>query len=113
MKKKQMDKVQLLELGKKRWGSELASGLTRVHKNYIAKTISSKSTTLGAQALVYLCFCPDDKLTKLKQLKFDELVSKITGYREHGNNLALELDYKELGQLRDRVIDVTKAIGGI
>lgn len=113
MRKKQLSKEQLIDLAKSRWGKEIERGLTGVNKGYLKDTLGSKSTTLGAQALVYLCFCPDEKLEGLKKIKFDETVSLIIRYREHGNNVALELDVKELEQLRDRVIDVTKAIGGI
>ena len=55
----------------------------------------------------------DEKLEALRGIKFDEIVSLVTKYREHGNNVALELDTRELEQLRDKVIKVTKAIGGI
>lgn len=72
-----------------------------------------KNTTLGAEALVYLCFCPDGKLEALKEIKFDETISLVTKYREHGNNVALELDTRELEQLRDKVINISKVIGGI
>lgn len=113
MKKKQLSKEQLVELAKIRWGKELERGLTGVHKAYLRDTLRSKSTTLGAQALIYLCFCSDEKLTALKEIKFDEIVSLVTKYREHGNNVALELDAGELEQLRDKVITVTKTIGGI
>lgn len=113
MKKKQLTKEQLVELAKNRWGKELERGLTGVHKDYLKDTLGSKSTTLGAQALVYLCFCPDEKLVVLKAIKFDEIVSLVTNYRNHGNNVALVLDARELEQLRDKVINVTKAIGGI
>lgn len=113
MKKKQLSKEQLVELAQNRWGKDLERGLTSVHKNYLKDTLGSKSTTLGAQALVYLCFCSDEKLAALKEIKFDEIVSLVTKYREHGNNVALELDTRELEQLRDKVINVTKAIGGI
>ena len=113
MKKKQMSKEQLVELAENRWGKPLERGLIGVHKDYLKDTLGSKSTTLGAQALVYLCFCPDEKLEALKKIKFDETVSLVTKYREHGNNVALELDTRDLEQLRDKVINVTKAIGGI
>ena len=113
MKKKQMSKEQLVELAQTRWGKPLERGLTGVHKDYLKDTLGSKNTTLGAQALVYLCFCPDEKLAALREIKFDEIVSIVTKYREHGNNVALELDTRELEQLRDKVIKVTKAIGGI
>lgn len=113
MKKKQMSKEQLVELAQTRWGKPLERGLTGVHKDYLKDTLGSKNTTLGAQALVYLCFCPDEKLAALREIKFDEIVSIVTGYREHGNNVALELDIRELEQLRDKVVKVTKAIGGI
>lgn len=113
MKKKQMSKEQLIELAQTRWGKLLERGLTGVHKDYLKDTLGSKNTTLGAQALVYLCFCPDEKLAALREIKFDEIVSIVTKYREHGNNVALELDTRELEQLRDKVIKVTKAIGGI
>lgn len=113
MKKKQLSKEELVTLAQSRWGKELERGLTGVHKDYLKDTLGSKSTTLGAQALVYLCFCSDEKLTALKEIKFDETVSLITKYREHGNNVALELDARELAQLRDKVISITKAIGGI
>ena len=113
MKKKQMSKEQLVELAETRWGKPLERGLIGVHKDYLKDTLGSKSTTLGAQALVYLCFCPDEKLEALKKIKFDEIVSLVTKYREHGNNVALELDTRDLEQLRDKVINVTKAIGGI
>ena len=113
MKKKQMSKEQLIELAQARWGKSLERGLTGVHKDYLKDTLGSKNTTLGAQALVYLCFCPDEKLAALREIKFDEIVSIVTKYREHGNNVALELDTRELEQLRDKVIKVTKAIGGI
>lgn len=113
MKKKQLSKEDLVALAQSRWGKELERGLTGVHKDYLKDTLGSKSTTLGAQALVYLCFCSDEKLAALKEIKFDETVSLITKYREHGNNVALELDARELSQLRDKVINITKAIGGI
>lgn len=113
MKKKQMSKEQLVELAQTRWGKPLERGLTGVHKDYLKDTLGSKNTTLGAQALVYLCFCPDEKLAALREIKFDEIVSIVTKYREHGNNVALELDTGELEQLRDKVIKVTRAIGGI
>ena len=113
MKKKQMSKEQLVELAETRWGKPLERGLIGVHKDYLKDTLESKSTTLGAQALVYLCFCPDEKLEALKKIKFDEIVSLVTKYREHGNNVALELDTRDLEQLRDKVINVTKEIGGI
>lgn len=113
MKKKQMSKEQLVEVAQTRWGKPLERGLTGVHKDYLKDTLGSKNTTLGAQALVYLCFCPDEKLAALREIKFDEIVSIVTKYREHGNNVALELDTRELEQLRDKVIKVTKAIGGI
>lgn len=113
MKKKQMSKEQLVELAQTRWGKPLERGLTGVHKDYLKDTLGSKNTTLGAQALVYLCFCPGEKLAALRKIKFDEIVSIVTKYREHGNNVALELDTRELEQLRDKVIKVTKAIGGI
>ena len=113
MKKKQLSKEQLVDLAQTRWGKPLERGLTGVHKDYLKDTLGSKSTTLGAQALVYLCFCSDEKLAALKEIKFDEIVSLVTKYREHGNNVALELDTRELEQLRDKVIKVTKAIGGI
>ena len=113
MKKKQLSKEQLVELAQTRWGKPLERGLTGVHKYYLKDTLGSKNTTLGAQALVYLCFCPDEKLAALKEIKFDEIVSLVTKYREQGNNVALELDTRELEQLRDKVINVTKAIGGI
>lgn len=113
MKKKQLSKEELVALAQSRWGKELERGLTGVHKDYLKDTLGSKSTTLGAQALVYLCFCSDEKLAALKEIKFDEIVSLITKYREHGNNVALELDARALSQLRDKVINVTKAIGGI
>ena len=113
MKKKQMSKEQLIELAQARWGKSIERGLTGVHKDYLKDTLCSKNTTLGAQALVYLCFCPDEKLAALREIKFDEIVSIVTKYREHGNNVALELDTRELEQLRDKVIKVTKAIGGI
>lgn len=113
MKKKQLSKEDLVALAQIRWGKELERGLTGVHKDYLKDTLESKSTTLGAQALVYLCFCSDEKLTALKEIKFDEIVSLVTKYREHGNNVALELDTRELEQLRDKVINVTKVIGGI
>lgn len=113
MKKKQLSKQELVELAENRWGKKLERGLTGVHKDYLKDTLGSKSTTLGAQALVYLCFCPNEKLTTLQEIKFDEIVSFVTKYREHGNNLNLELDAKELEQLRDKVINVTKVIGGI
>lgn len=113
MKKKQLSKEDLVLLAQSRWGKELERGLTGVHKEYLKDTLGSKSTTLGAQALVYLCFCPDEKLPSLKEIKFDEFVSLITKYREHGNNVALELDESELEQLRDKAIKVTKVIGGI
>lgn len=113
MKKKQISKEQLVELAQTRWGKPLERGLTGVYKDYLKDTLGSKNTTLGAQALVYLCFCPDEKLEALRGIKFDEIVSLVTKYREHGNNVALELDTRELEQLRDKVIKVTKAIGGI
>lgn len=113
MKKKQLSKEQLVELAQTRWGKPLERGLTGVHKGYLKDTLGSKNTTLGAQALVYLCFCPDEKLVALKEIKFDEIISLVTKYREHGNNVALELDTRELEELRDKVINVTKVIGGI
>lgn len=113
MKKKQLSKDQLIALAESRFGKKLDGGLKGVHKDYLKDTLGSKSTTLGAQALVYLCFCPDERLEALKKIKFDETVALITSYRKHGNNVALELDIEELEQLRDRVIDVTKVIGGI
>lgn len=113
MKKKQLSKEDLISLAQSRWGKEIERGLTGVHKDYLKDTLGSKSTTLGAQALVYLCFCTDEKLTALKEIKFDEIVSLITKYREHGNNVALELDKSELEQLRDKAIKVTKVIGGL
>ncbi|QFJ55281.1 hypothetical protein [Pseudobutyrivibrio xylanivorans] len=113
MKKKQLPKEQIVELARNRWGKELERGLTGVHKDYVKDTLGSKSTTLGAQALVYLCFCPDEKLLKLREYKFDEVVSLVTKYREHGNNVALQLDTRDLEELRDKVINVTKVIGGI
>ncbi len=113
MPKRQLSKEQLIELAKSRLGKQPERGLTGVKQEYLKDTLAGKNTTLGAQALVYLCFCPDEKLEMLQKTEFDKTVSSITGYREHGNNVALELDSRELEQLRDSVIDVAKAIGGI
>ena len=113
MKKEQLSKEQLVEVAQTRWGKTLERGLTGVHKDYLKDTLGSKNTTLGAEALVYLCFCPDGKLEALKEIKFDETISLVTKYREHGNNVALELDTRELEQLRDKVINISKVIGGI
>lgn len=113
MKKEQLSKEQLVEVAQTRWGKTLERGLTGVHKDYLKDTLGSKNTTLGAEALVYLCFCPDGKLEALKEIKFDETISLVTKYREHGNNVALELDTRELEQLRDKVINIIKVIGGI
>ncbi|MFV0364730.1 MAG: hypothetical protein ACK5LL_16800 [Suipraeoptans sp.] len=111
-KDSQISKEDLVKKAAGRWGKELPRGFVEVNSQYIKDTLKNQNTTLGAQALVYLGFC-DDELLELKKMDFVNVVSMITDYRKHGNNVALKLDTTELEQLRDKVIKVTKVIGGI
>ncbi len=109
----QISKEELVSKCSERWGKTLPRGLAGVSSQYIKETLKNQNTTLGAQALVYLGFCDEKELEDIKKVDFVNTISMVTNYRGHGNNVALNLDSLELEQLRDKIIETTKAIGGI
>lgn len=99
-------------LAAKKWGSGLPGVITTVGEGFFLSAQNRRKTTLGASVLYYLCQAREDELEPLRKLSFVECAGRILSCRKHGNDVGLCVDEQDLRELREKVMLVTKQLGG-
>lgn len=108
---KWMSKEECIKKVEEIFGETLPKSLTTVkNERYNAAQRGYKSS-LGAHFLVMVP-CLSDENRFLKRQKIVEVVSSVIEYRKHANDISLRVSEKELNELRERVINIVKIIGG-
>lgn len=75
-------------------------------------TWRKEHATLGAYSIVILGICKENNISKFKDVRFIEVISKILELRGHGNNVSLQVDKNDLNKLKNNVFSILKMIGG-
>lgn len=90
----------------------ISTDLSTVNDRYYENACRQQKATLGAYTLAYMASLNDTELTKFAEKKIPELAYEIAGYRGHSNNLNMVLDEALLLDLRHRVFEAVKYLGG-
>lgn len=86
--------------------------LDTVNEVYIKKILMNGNSTLGANAMVYLYYQNNDKLKKLKEEQFVDIIDQLVKLRKHGNNVSLNVNTDLLNEIRDKMLNIVQLIGG-
>lgn len=83
---------------------------------YIEDVLANENKTLGSNAMVYLYYQEEKKIKELVENKFVHTIERLVTLRGHGNGTvttaALTTDLKELNEIRDNMLLITRIIGG-
>lgn len=92
-------------------GTKLPKSLATVKKDRYNAARRGLKATLGAHFLILIPNLSDE-VELLKEQDVLGVVSKILDYRKHANNISLMVSDQDLSDLREKVINVIKILGG-
>lgn len=110
--KKCMSKGDCIKKDEELLECELPKSITSVRDDRYVASQKGYKGTLGSQFLVLISNIALEKLVLLKEQDIVHVVDDILRYRSHGNNISLILSWEELSELRERVINIVKILGG-
>lgn len=90
----------------------VSNSFDTVNEVFVAQILMNENGTLGANAMVYLYYQKDNVVDELKNVKFVQIIEQLVQLRKHGNNVALNVNTRDLNKIRDNMLDIVKLIGG-
>lgn len=93
-------------------GKALPEGIRKVKPERYNAARRGIKMTLGAHFLVFVPCLPQKELDLLKGQDIAGVVGRILEYREHANDISLMVSDTELSDLRAKVINMIKILGG-
>lgn len=91
---------------------QLPEGYYLVGENYLNKAVHQGKSTLNAMALVYFANADENVFNNLFKIGIVEYVIYISQLRRHGNVVNLVLNDKEKSEIREKLFEILKIIGG-
>lgn len=105
-------KAEALEVMGQRYKGRVPKSFWKVGEgNYVQSTKGEKST-LGAEALVYIANVEEQAVDKLNAHHYVPILDRVISLRGHSNMAVLNEDEQSLNGLRDKVIELSRIIGG-
>lgn len=84
-----------------------------VNEGYIKSIFKNKTGTLGSYGMVYLYHQSDEIIQLLVKNGFIEVIEFLVELRQHGNKQLFNVDTSKLNEIRDKMLDIVKIMGGI
>ena len=84
-----------------------------VNEGFIKSIFKDKRGTLGSYAMVYLYHQSDETIKLLVNNGFVEVIETLVDLRQHGNKQLFNIDTAKLNEIRDKMLDIVKIMGGI
>ena len=84
-----------------------------VNEGNIKTIFKDKRGTLGSYAMLYLYHQSDETIKLLVNNGFVEVIETLVDLRGHGNKQLFNVDTTKLNEIRDKMLDIVKIMGGI